>query len=188
MSHARLLIASTDLVDLWRATHFAVSAMPLREPQVENAVKFLTNPKVLDAPLSQKLAFLQNKGLNEEEVAEALRRANAGGTSSAANGTSDETGAWGDTGTDTAPSSGVAQHLRQSQPQNAHAQAPPPQQQQQPTVVYAPVPTQPVPVTTPQPESPTRAHTSRTITHGRPSHPANHLSPHTRCWQLDSAG
>ena len=62
----------------------------LREPQVENAVKFLTNPKVTNAPLSQKLAFLQNKGLTEKEVAESLRRANA---ASAAGGADEDD--WG---------------------------------------------------------------------------------------------
>ena len=68
--------------------------MSVREPQVENAIKFLTNPKVANAPLSQKLAFLQNKGLTEKEVAESLRRASA----QAAAAGSDGVGGGGDGG------------------------------------------------------------------------------------------
>eukprot|EP01025_Chloroclados_australasicus_P008710 TRINITY_DN13183_c1_g1_i3.p1 TRINITY_DN13183_c1_g1~~TRINITY_DN13183_c1_g1_i3.p1 ORF type:complete len:212 (-),score=23.28 TRINITY_DN13183_c1_g1_i3:9-644(-) len=46
----------------------------IRESQVENAVTFLLHPKVVGSPDSQKLVFLQQKGLNQLEIKEAFKR------------------------------------------------------------------------------------------------------------------
>jgi len=47
----------------------------MREDVVNSAVSFLTHEKVKNAPLSQKMAFFQKKGVTQEEIQEALRRA-----------------------------------------------------------------------------------------------------------------
>eukprot|EP01024_Parvocaulis_polyphysoides_P074983 TRINITY_DN9679_c0_g1_i4.p2 TRINITY_DN9679_c0_g1~~TRINITY_DN9679_c0_g1_i4.p2 ORF type:complete len:342 (-),score=39.80 TRINITY_DN9679_c0_g1_i4:510-1535(-) len=46
----------------------------INEEKVENAVAFLLHPKVVNSPYSQKLLFLQRKGLNQQEIQEAFRR------------------------------------------------------------------------------------------------------------------
>ncbi|KAH3822245.1 peroxisomal membrane protein PEX14-like [Dreissena polymorpha] len=46
-----------------------------REDLVATAVKFLQNPKVQQSSLDQRKAFLQKKGLTNEEVEEAVQRA-----------------------------------------------------------------------------------------------------------------
>ncbi|KAL6073869.1 hypothetical protein QOT17_004562 [Balamuthia mandrillaris] len=48
----------------------------IREEQVQNALKFLTHPKVQSSPLGKRIAFLEHKGLNDDEISEALKRAN----------------------------------------------------------------------------------------------------------------
>jgi len=48
----------------------------LRKDQIENAVRFLSHPKVKDSPLGKRIAFLEHKGLNDDEISEALKRAN----------------------------------------------------------------------------------------------------------------
>jgi hypothetical protein len=49
---------------------------PVRAEAVENAVRFLEHPKVKASPLGKRLAFLEHKGLNDAEIALALKRAN----------------------------------------------------------------------------------------------------------------
>eukprot|EP00611_Tribonema_gayanum_P007075 TRINITY_DN1643_c0_g1_i1.p2 TRINITY_DN1643_c0_g1~~TRINITY_DN1643_c0_g1_i1.p2 ORF type:complete len:183 (-),score=41.87 TRINITY_DN1643_c0_g1_i1:159-707(-) len=49
--------------------------MSFREEMVARAVKFLLHPKVVDAPLSKKISFLEEKELTREEIDEALKRA-----------------------------------------------------------------------------------------------------------------
>ncbi|CAN1179738.1 Peroxisomal membrane protein PEX14 [Linum perenne] len=51
-----------------------VSSEPIREDQVENAVKFLSHPKVKDSPVIHRRNFLEKKGLTKEEIDEAFRR------------------------------------------------------------------------------------------------------------------
>jgi len=51
-------------------------APAIREDIVNSSVNFLNHPKVKPSPLSQKMAFLQKKGLTQEEIQEALNRAN----------------------------------------------------------------------------------------------------------------
>merc|ERR1712137_676951 len=55
---------------------------PLRENMVSNAVKFLSNENVAKSPLVRKVAFLESKGLTNEEITEALRRVGQGGADS----------------------------------------------------------------------------------------------------------
>ncbi|WOK97883.1 peroxisomal membrane protein PEX14-like isoform X1 [Canna indica] len=47
---------------------------PIREDQVQNAVKFLEHPKVRGSPVIHRRAFLEKKGLTKEEIDEAFRR------------------------------------------------------------------------------------------------------------------
>ncbi|KAL3343027.1 hypothetical protein AABB24_026865 [Solanum stoloniferum] len=47
---------------------------PVREEQVENAVKFLSHPRVRGSPVMYRRSFLERKGLTKEEIDEAFRR------------------------------------------------------------------------------------------------------------------
>ncbi|XP_042392875.1 peroxisomal membrane protein PEX14-like isoform X3 [Zingiber officinale] len=47
---------------------------PVREDQVQNAVNFLSHPKVRGSPVLYRRAFLEKKGLRKEEIDEAFRR------------------------------------------------------------------------------------------------------------------
>ncbi|EGV65367.1 peroxisomal membrane protein pex14 [Yamadazyma tenuis] len=49
----------------------------MNEDLVQSAVSFLKDPNVTSSPLNKKVEFLQTKGLNEQEIEEALNRANA---------------------------------------------------------------------------------------------------------------
>ncbi|CAL0319994.1 unnamed protein product [Lupinus luteus] len=51
-----------------------VNSEPMREEQVENAVKFLSHPKVRGSPVIHRRSFLEKKGLTKEEIDEAFRR------------------------------------------------------------------------------------------------------------------
>ncbi|KAL0385075.1 UNVERIFIED_CONTAM: Peroxisomal membrane protein PEX14 [Sesamum radiatum] len=51
-----------------------VNSEPIREEQVQNAVKFLSHPKVRGSPVIHRRAFLERKGLTKEEIDEAFRR------------------------------------------------------------------------------------------------------------------
>ncbi|KAI4326743.1 hypothetical protein MLD38_032022 [Melastoma candidum] len=46
----------------------------MREEQVQNAVKFLSHPKVQGSPVIYRRSFLERKGLTKEEIDEAFRR------------------------------------------------------------------------------------------------------------------
>lgn len=58
------------------------SAGGIREEQVNNAVAFLTHPKVKESSESSKRSFLASKGLTKEEVAEAFKRVGPAAASS----------------------------------------------------------------------------------------------------------
>lgn len=45
--------------------------------QIETAVKFLKNPKVINSPLAHKQKFLQKRGLSEDEIRLACERSGA---------------------------------------------------------------------------------------------------------------
>ena len=47
----------------------------MREDQVKNGVTFLTHPKVKDASMDERITFLKNKGLTDEEINEAVKQA-----------------------------------------------------------------------------------------------------------------
>ncbi|XP_068643196.1 peroxisomal membrane protein PEX14-like isoform X2 [Aristolochia californica] len=51
-----------------------VNTEPMREEQVQNAVKFLSHPKVKGSPVIYRRSFLERKGLTKEEIDEAFRR------------------------------------------------------------------------------------------------------------------
>ncbi|GLU20715.1 hypothetical protein SLE2022_368990 [Rubroshorea leprosula] len=51
-----------------------VNSEPIREEQVQNAVKFLSHPRVRDSPVIHRRSFLEKKGLTKEEIDEAFRR------------------------------------------------------------------------------------------------------------------
>lgn len=47
---------------------------PLREDQIQNAIKFLSHPRVRGSPVIHRRSFLERKGLTKEEIDEAFRR------------------------------------------------------------------------------------------------------------------
>ncbi|CAK9138618.1 unnamed protein product [Ilex paraguariensis] len=51
-----------------------VNSEPMREDQVQNAVKFLSHPRVRGSPVIYRRSFLERKGLTKEEIDEAFRR------------------------------------------------------------------------------------------------------------------
>lgn len=48
----------------------------MNEELLNSAVSFLKDPGVSSSPLNKKIEFLQSKGLNEQEIEEAMKRAN----------------------------------------------------------------------------------------------------------------
>ncbi|KAI4343757.1 hypothetical protein L6164_011066 [Bauhinia variegata] len=55
-------------------TSVFVNSEPMREEQIQNAVKFLSHPRVRGSPVVHRRAFLEKKGLTKEEIDEAFRR------------------------------------------------------------------------------------------------------------------
>ncbi|XP_008655023.1 peroxisomal membrane protein PEX14 isoform X2 [Zea mays] len=53
---------------------FEAPPQPVREDYVQNAVKFLSHPKVRGSPVVYRRSFLEKKGLSTEEIDEAFRR------------------------------------------------------------------------------------------------------------------
>lgn len=51
-----------------------VNSEPLRDDQIQNAVKFLSHPRVRGSPVIHRRSFLEKKGLTKEEIDEAFRR------------------------------------------------------------------------------------------------------------------
>ncbi|KAJ1384469.1 Winged helix-like DNA-binding domain superfamily [Sesbania bispinosa] len=62
------------LVKQSSSTSVFVNSEPMREEQVQNAVKFLSHPKVRGSPVIYRRSFLEKKGLTKEEIDEAFRR------------------------------------------------------------------------------------------------------------------
>lgn len=60
---------------------------------ISSAVTFLQDPKVADAPLAKRIAFLESKGLSSEQVQVALQRAQSEASSSVQDGPSRSQGA-----------------------------------------------------------------------------------------------
>ena len=44
----------------------------ISDERVNNAILFLTHPKVLSSPIDQKISFLHKKGLSQKEIEVAL--------------------------------------------------------------------------------------------------------------------
>ncbi|KAI9087582.1 hypothetical protein K1719_030452 [Acacia pycnantha] len=65
---------ATEPVKQSSPTSVFVNSQPLREDQVQNAVKFLSHPKVKGSPVMYRRSFLEQKGLTKEEIDEAFRR------------------------------------------------------------------------------------------------------------------
>ncbi|GMK59191.1 hypothetical protein CspeluHIS016_0702060 [Cutaneotrichosporon spelunceum] len=59
--------------------------MSSRQELISNAVLFLNDPKVQSSPLTQRIEFLQGKGLNESEIQQALNEASGSENGSGSN-------------------------------------------------------------------------------------------------------
>eukprot|EP00850_Spirogloea_muscicola_P011594 SM000072S21228 [mRNA] locus=s72:412812:416911:- [translate_table: standard] len=57
-----------------KASPFTPAAAPIRPDQVENAVNFLSHPKVQGSPVKYRRSFLERKGLTPAEIDEAFTR------------------------------------------------------------------------------------------------------------------
>ena len=68
---------------------------PPRSDLLQNAILFLNDPKVQTSTLTSKIEFLQSKGLNENEIQEAMRLAAAPSGMSSQAGPSASTSAVG---------------------------------------------------------------------------------------------
>ena len=55
-------------------TSVFVNSQLMREEQIQNAVKFLSHPKVRGSPVMYRRSFLEKKGLTKEEIDEAFQR------------------------------------------------------------------------------------------------------------------
>lgn len=66
--------ATTEPSKLISSPSVFVNSEPIRPEQVENAVKFLSHPKVRGSPVMYRRSFLEKKGLTKEEIDEAFRR------------------------------------------------------------------------------------------------------------------
>ncbi|KAF5751873.1 peroxisomal membrane protein PEX14 [Tripterygium wilfordii] len=66
--------ASTEDTKQSSTASVFVNSEPMREDQVQNAVKFLSHPKVRGSPVMYRRSFLEKKGLTKEEIDEAFRR------------------------------------------------------------------------------------------------------------------
>ncbi|KAE9610071.1 hypothetical protein Lal_00006493 [Lupinus albus] len=66
--------ATEDPARQTSATSVFVNSQPLREDQIQNAVKFLSHPKVKGSPVIYRRSFLEKKGLTKEEIDEAFQR------------------------------------------------------------------------------------------------------------------
>ncbi|KAI3464085.1 hypothetical protein Pfo_020748, partial [Paulownia fortunei] len=66
--------AKAEVVKESSPTSVFVNSEPIREEQVQNAVKFLSHPKVRGSPVMYRRSFLERKGLTKEEMDEAFRR------------------------------------------------------------------------------------------------------------------
>lgn len=97
----------------------------IREEQVVNAVAFLTHNNVKSVPLSERIAFLRDKGLTQDEIDEALKRGNLQSSSLPS------------TGVATGGAIGSSPGIVNSNPSSYPSSSLPPQQQQQHLVAMA---------------------------------------------------
>ncbi|KAJ9478748.1 Peroxisomal membrane protein PEX14 [Pseudozyma hubeiensis] len=57
-----------------------ISSGPVRPDMVASAITFLSDPKVQSSSMSQRVSFLESKGLRPNEIDEAIRQANQSST------------------------------------------------------------------------------------------------------------
>ncbi|KAL0925015.1 hypothetical protein M5K25_003321 [Dendrobium thyrsiflorum] len=67
-------IAQSEPTDGLQQRSPFITSEPIREDQVQNAVKFLSHPKVRGSPVIYRRSFLERKGLTKEEIDEAFLR------------------------------------------------------------------------------------------------------------------
>lgn len=63
----------------------------MNEDLINSAVSFLNDANVASSPLTKKVEFLESKGLNQQEIEEALNRANGNNLNTSLNGASKST-------------------------------------------------------------------------------------------------
>lgn len=78
LSSPHKVLGSPDSSDKQTKTH-TFSSRTMNEELINSAVSFLRDPGVATSPLNKKIEFLLSKGLNEQEIEEAMKRANKEG-------------------------------------------------------------------------------------------------------------
>ena len=89
----------------------------MNEELINSAVSFLKDPQVGGSPLTKKVEFLESKGLNQEEIEEALKRANDNSTTTSSSSSSSSVASSNLSNTTSSPS-------YQSQQQQVYSQPP----------------------------------------------------------------
>ncbi|KAH0466752.1 hypothetical protein IEQ34_003990 [Dendrobium chrysotoxum] len=67
-------ISQAQVTDATQQNLPFITPEPIREDQVQNAVKFLSHPKVRGSPVIYRRTFLERKGLTKDEIDEAFIR------------------------------------------------------------------------------------------------------------------
>jgi hypothetical protein len=78
----RFLLTSTFVAEpktqpaelLWARTAPRISTTMTRPEMVENGLKFLRHPNVQATPLSERVSFLEQKGMTKDEIQQAIER------------------------------------------------------------------------------------------------------------------
>ena len=84
----------------------------MNDELINSAVSFLRDPNVASAALAKKVEFLESKGLNQEEIEEALKRVNESDSSATITPSTSNT---------TTSTTTNSQHASQPQPQIGRA-------------------------------------------------------------------
>lgn len=91
----------------------------MNEELINSAVSFLKDPQVGGSPLTKKVEFLESKGLNQEEIEEALKRANDNSTTTSSLSSSSSVASSNLSNTTSSPS-----YQSQQQQQQVYSQPP----------------------------------------------------------------
>ncbi|KGU01282.1 peroxin-14 [Candida albicans P87] len=91
----------------------------MNEELINSAVSFLKDPQVGGSPLTKKVEFLESKGLNQEEIEEALKRANDNSTTTSSSSSSSSVASSNSSNTTSSPS-----YQSQQQQQQVYSQPP----------------------------------------------------------------
>ena len=87
----------------------------MNEELINSAVSFLKDPQVGGSPLTKKVEFLESKGLNQEEIEEALKRANDNSTTTSSSSSSSSVASSNLSNTTSSPSYQSQQQQQQQQ-------------------------------------------------------------------------